>query len=140
MPRLSQFTPEIGAIFQDAAENIRFAKLQQWRVTNYALLTYAAAYLLRGEELLKTCGGKIALTLIVAVAWAFSSFVLWRLEHSMEKFRDRIAWVYERSFTPKEQLQLTMRRKPFWFDPSIFAGLLVATSLGAILVLAILWH
>jgi hypothetical protein len=27
----------VGAVYQDAVENIRFAKLQQWRVINYAL-------------------------------------------------------------------------------------------------------
>ena len=33
-----EFPGQHDALYQDAAENLRFVKAQQWRVTNYALL------------------------------------------------------------------------------------------------------
>jgi hypothetical protein len=131
--------PAHVAVYQDAVDNIRFSKQQQWRVTNYALLIYAAAYLLRGDAPLNTCGEKAGLTAIVAIVWAFNIFVLCNSQASMKKFRDRIGWFYEGNFTPTERIKLTMVPKSFCFDPTIFLGLLAVTTGAAGIVLSVIW-
>jgi hypothetical protein len=126
------------ALYQDAVENIRFAKLQQWRVTNYAVAIYAAAFFLRTTPPLDTCGGKAALTCLLAIVCAFSLFVLSRLQDSISKFRNRIGWFYERHFMPADRRKLVMEPKSFWFDPGIFVGLMVVSVSAAILVLVVI--
>ena len=37
----------IEMLYQDAVDNVRFAKQQQWSVTYYALLVYAAVFILK---------------------------------------------------------------------------------------------
>jgi hypothetical protein len=37
----NQFPSHVQALYQDAVDNLRFAKQQQWNVTNYAALVYA---------------------------------------------------------------------------------------------------
>ena len=99
--------PAHEAIYKDTSDNIRFSKLQQWRVTNYALL-YAAVWLLSDEPPLNTCAGKAGITLIVTILWAFNIFVLFNTQSSIARFRDRIDWFYKTYFTPSERLELTM--------------------------------
>jgi hypothetical protein len=101
---------------------------------------YAAVYVLRGVTPLDSCGGKAVVTAIIAIAWAFSIFVLCRLQDSIKKFRDRIDWFYQRYFTQAERLKLQMEPKSFWFDPGIFLGLMAVSCAGAILVLVLVWH
>ena len=64
---------QILAIYQDAVDNLRFVKQQQWRVTNYALLVYAAVYFLRDQEPMDTCGGKAALTVMYRAGLRYSA-------------------------------------------------------------------
>jgi hypothetical protein len=73
-PRPSDKFAAEQALYQDAVENIRFAKLQQWRVTNYAVAIYAAALFLRTTPPLNTCGGKAAITSLLVIVCAFSLF------------------------------------------------------------------
>jgi len=119
-------------------DNIRF--VQQWRVTNYALLIYGVAFFLRVEPPLTTCGGKAALTVALTATWAFSFFVLWQLQNDIKKFRDRLSWIYSRSFNETERAALNMKEKSYWFDTAIVLGLSVVSLLGAGLTLLMVWY
>jgi hypothetical protein len=133
-PRARQFSPQINALYHDAVENLRFAKLQQWRVTNYALLSYAAVYFIRDKVPFASCEGKVILTAIVAIVAAFNVFVLWKLEDSMGKFRDRIDWVYDHCFTARERSELLLKPKTLRVDKGIYLGLVAVSLAGAGLV------
>lgn len=43
-PGFDPFPRHVQALYQDAVDNLRFAKQQQWNVTNYAALVYAALF------------------------------------------------------------------------------------------------
>ena len=45
----SQMPEHIGAAYRDAVDNIIFLKRQQWVATNYALLVYAAIFVISAE-------------------------------------------------------------------------------------------
>jgi hypothetical protein len=86
----------VAALYQDAIDNIRFLKRQQWAVTNYALLVYAAIYVLR-----KDTGCWPFLSYVVAATAVFGVILLFALERSIRrKFRHRIGVIYE-TFHPK---------------------------------------
>jgi hypothetical protein len=78
------------AVFNHAAQEIRFFKDQQWRVTNYALLAYgalvAAPELIDGSKDLANwgCAG------IAVLAAAAAGVVLWKLDKAHKKERDRM--------------------------------------------------
>ena len=46
----AEMPDKITTLWQDAVDNIRFFKQQQWRVTNYAALIYAAFKTSFGNE------------------------------------------------------------------------------------------
>jgi len=137
--RINKFSDQVAAVYQDAVDNIRFSKLQQWQVTNYALLIYAAVYFLRDDAPLNTRCGKVALTAIVAITLILNLLVLWQLESSIANFRSRVGWVYQRCFTAGKRRDLVMDPKPFWYDPGIFVGLIAVSLVGAILIGVVVW-
>jgi hypothetical protein len=141
MARPREMPPQLEGLYQDAVENLRFIKQQQWRVTNYAALIYAAIYVVHKEPPLDTCGGRAGLTVATLVTMVFSIAVLWRLQEGMEKFRRRISFVYERHFTAGERRDLSLEKlitdqQPDWL---IYPGLMVVSLAGAALVLVIVW-
>jgi hypothetical protein len=81
------------AVFNHAAEEIRFFKGQQWQVTNYALLTFAALAAIPlwwgpARWALFGKNGICAGVAIVAAAWAFQ--ILRSLDRAIDKERDRM--------------------------------------------------
>src|SRR6476469_9894925 len=96
----------IELVYQDAVENLRFLKQQQWTVTNYAFLTYAALIAL--AQL--TEASKDLLIVAVWLVFVYSVFVLASFMWSTGKFRRRVKWIYENFFPNKKEdtaLELT---------------------------------
>jgi hypothetical protein len=84
----------IELVYQDAVENLRFFKQQQWTVTNYAFLTYAALIAL--AQL--TEASKDLLLVAVWLVFVYSVFVLASFMWSIGKFRRRVKWIYGKFF------------------------------------------
>jgi hypothetical protein len=88
----------IELLFQDAVDNLRFVKQQQWTVTNYAFLAYSALV-----ALAQLTGSKLlpVLYYALALAWFYSAAMLALLLVDIEKFRRRIGWVAVRSINDR---------------------------------------
>ena len=129
-----------AAVYKDAVDNIRFAKQQQWKVTNYAALIYGlVAYLGTKEPLFDSCEGKAVLTVGALAVCAFSLYLLGNLQNSIHsKFRERVSWVYKNCFTAEESRGLVLPRKRSWLD-AICAGLMLVSLTGAALALTLVW-
>ena len=133
-----KFTPQIGALYQDAVESLRFFKQQQWKVTNYALLIYAAIFIVRKE--METCTGKSILVAIASLTFVASLAVLTWHEFSIVKARDRADKINEDYFTDTERSDLNIRSGTSWYDHSIWL-LLCFVSLGGAVMASwlVLW-
>jgi hypothetical protein len=84
-------------LVQDATDNIRLAKRQQWNVGYYTILLYAALVLIAEHvpnAILALPSYKVALAvsgaLLAAVAACGGVFVMWNLQRWMTKYRIRI--------------------------------------------------
>jgi hypothetical protein len=49
-----QMPEHVGAAYKDAVDNIIFLKRQQWLATNYALLVYAAIFVISAHYFSRT--------------------------------------------------------------------------------------
>jgi hypothetical protein len=126
----------LALIFQNASENVWFLKQQQWRVTNYALLAYAALFALRHYNAVEPTATDIrVLRLCLLAIAAFQLALLINLQFSLQKFRARIREIYK-YYKPEERAALGLSIEPasFWQDPYIFLGLAAAsvTALGVV--------
>jgi len=141
-----KFNEQMAALYQDAVENLRFLKQQQWSVTNYAVLIYAAAIFLFTQDFLPKDNGKFILLAIVIATCVVNIIVVWLLQYSMRRCRDRITWVHTTQFTAGERRTLQLVSRDRWFDPMIefwldriIAILLtLATLAGAVVTVVVL--
>lgn len=95
-PVSTECSDQLIYLLQDATDNIRLAKRQQWNVGYYTILLYAAIVLSaeRVAGALPALGfHKLALvvgTLLAAGTAAGGVAVIWNLQGWMGKYRDRI--------------------------------------------------
>jgi hypothetical protein len=138
-----EFPSHLGSLYQDAVDSLRFYKQQQWNVTNYSLLIYAAVYFLgsaHDPSFLKTCMGKAILSVIVTVAWIASWVVLSQLESSIVWVRDRVDTLHEHYFTKDERSLLELNPKHRWTDHLVFGLLMLVSVIGAAILWLAIWR
>ena len=135
MARTGDFPDRVSALYHDAVESLRFYKQQQWSVTNYALLIYAAIFVLRSETILRTCEAKAILVLLVILTWLASAGVVSQLERRIRSVRRRVDKLHWGYFTPGEISALGLEPSPpqrnYW-QHSIFVLLILVSTVGAV--------
>jgi hypothetical protein len=128
------FNDQLAILYQDAVDNRRFLKQQQWNVTNYAALVYAAVLYLYGQGWLSDTFISVGIPLVACMA---NVGVLWQLQASMTKFRDRIQWMYQNHFTSAQRNELKLKPSDLKQDRSIAVLLSLFSFLGAMLTLLV---
>ena len=132
------FNDQLAVLYQDAVDNIRFLKQQQWSVTNYAALIYAATLYLYSQGWLGRPDMRINLVSFPLVACVANIVVLWMLQKSMSKFRDRVQWMYKNQFTDTQRAELKLLPRDLAEDRSIAILLTLFTLLGALVTAYVL--
>jgi hypothetical protein len=131
----------IGAAYRDAVDNIIFLKRQQWIATNYALLIYAAIFVVAAEYFSKTAFARNLLGILAIATFLIHGYAMFLFQQAIEKFRGRLYWIYRAYFTSNERAGLDLPAGPL--SPMAqweVAGWLVAVSLvGCVLTAVYLW-
>ena len=62
-------------------------------------------------------------------------------QRSIEKFRDRLVWVYRTYFSEEERAGLDLRLEPrsYWYEPEAYICLMALSFVGALLTAIYLW-
>src|SRR5688572_6041270 len=107
-PSTKKFSPQLAPLYQDAVENIRFSKLQQWRVTNYALAIYAALFFLTQQEAFSACHLKGVLLLIAAMVMLLNGAMLFYIDLDIQQFRQRVDHLNVICFAAAERRKLLL--------------------------------
>jgi hypothetical protein len=117
----------VKTFYASELANLVFLKNQQWQITNYSLIAYAATYTLSQYA---NSAEKLWLTALVISAYVFAALCMYGTQKSMTKARSRIFDIYENYFSDDEQseFELWETRPTFNHDPRFFYGLLVANS------------
>jgi hypothetical protein len=133
-----QMPEHVGAAYQDAVDNIRFFKRQQWLATNYALLVYAAIFIISAHYFSRTDFARNLLGLLTIVTFGVHWYMMNVLERAITKFRDRLRWIYRTYFSDDERvgLALDLGQRP---QPEVFISLLAVSLIGAVLTAIYLW-
>lgn len=135
--RRDNFPKRVSALYQDAVENLRFFKRQQWGVTNYALLIYAAVYFLRCEPFPPL---KALLLIVVILTGVASIAVLAQLEGSILWARRRVDRIHVDYFTDPERADLKLEPKAGLLDPFIVILLAFVCGMGAIIIVLLVLY
>jgi hypothetical protein len=131
----------IKAAYKDAVDNIIFLKRQQWVATNYALLVYAAIFVISAQYFSRTDFARNALGIVAIATFSIHWYVIFVFQRAIDRFRSRLYWVYRTSFNGEEQagLDLPLGPQSCWAQLEAAAGLVLVSLVGFVLTAIYLW-
>ena len=124
--------------YEDAVNNMMFFKRQQWVATNYAILVYAAIFVISAEYYSRTDFARNWLGIIAVATFFFHLYVIYSFDAAISKFRERLDWIYRTYFSGEERnnLKLFELRSPV---DGVTLGLILVSFLGLLLTAIFLW-
>ena len=133
-----QMPEHIKLAYEDAVNNMMFFKRQQWVATNYAILVYAAIFVISAEYYSRTDFARNGLGIIAIATFFFHLYVIYSFDAAISKFRERLDWIYRTYFSGEERnnLKLFELRSPV---DGVTLGLILVSFLGLLLTEIFLW-
>lgn len=126
-------------LYKDSLDNILFLKRQQWTITNYALLTFAAVVAIgKNANIVETT----LLTVLASLAWAYSVFCMLHTQYTLTKYRKRLSHIYQTYFTVSERATFNLWPTPptFNYTPAFMWGLVLTSTVAFAVAVYLLWR
>jgi cellobiose-specific phosphotransferase system component IIC len=136
-----QMPGHVEAAYKDAVDNIIFLKRQQWVATNYALLVYAAIFVISAQYFSRTDFARNSLGIVALATFFIHWYMMYVFQRAIDKFRARLYWIYRTYFNGDEQagLDLPLRPVSSWVQWQVAAGLVLVSFVGLVLTAIYLW-
>jgi hypothetical protein len=136
-----QMPGHVQAAYKEAADNIIFLKRQQWVATNYALLVYAAIFVISAQLFHRTDLARNSLGIIAIATFFIHCYMMFLFQRAIEKFRARLYWIYRTYFNGEEQagLDLPLEPEQSGAQLEVAVGLGLASFVGLVLTAFYLW-
>ena len=136
-----QMTAHVEAAYKDAVENINFLKRQQWVATNYAVLVYAAIFVISGTYFSRTDFARNMLGIVTLVTFVIHWYMIYVFQRAIQRYRRRLDWVYQTYFTQEERVGLNLPQEPtsYWEQWEVATGLVLVSLVGAVFTAIYLW-
>jgi hypothetical protein len=136
-----QMPGHVEAAYKDAVDNIIFLKRQQWVATNYALLVYAAIFVISAQYFNRTDFARNALGMIAIATFLIHWYIMYVFQRAIDKFRARLYWIYRTYFSGDEQagLDLPLGPQSSWAQLEVAVGLVLVSLIGFVLTAIYLW-
>jgi hypothetical protein len=131
----------VEAAYEEAVDNVLYLRKQQWMATNYALVIYAAIFLISAHYFSRTDAARNWLGIITIVTFFVHWYMLNSYQGVIDKLRSRLIWIYRTYFTGEERTGLDFQLEPrsTWYQPEGYVGLLAVSFIGAVLTAIFLW-
>lgn len=131
-----EMPPQISNVHNATIANIEFFKKQQWAITNYTILIYAALFGL--HKSLNNISACERCTLVSLTAFTFicSTAMLIRMQFATGKERKRLGCIHEDwlSEAQRNRMGIEPYTYPVWRGWEFLASLIVVIAFGALLV------
>ncbi|MBR1241592.1 hypothetical protein JQ620_15795 [Bradyrhizobium sp. AUGA SZCCT0274] len=98
-PTIPAMNPQQAQAYKDATDNLIYLKREQFQVTYYTWLLLAALYILSRQlksDILVLQVGVVAVT-------AASIAILWTFQRNINRFRERLNYIYGKYFDEAER-------------------------------------
>ena len=135
-----QMPSPVQVAYQDAVNNITLLKRQQWIATNYALLVYAALFVVSAEYFSRTDFARNWLGIIAIATFLIHFYMVYLFQGALDKSKDRLDWIYMTYFNREEQTGLDLlRSRSSWDEWKVAVGLILVSFIGFVLTAIYLW-
>jgi hypothetical protein len=136
-----QMSPHIEAGYKEAVENIIFLKRQQWAATNYAVLVYAAIFVISGTYFSRTDFARNTLGVVTLITFVIHWYMIYVFQRSIRRYMRRLDWVYQTYFSREERIGMDLPLEPTsdreqW---EVSTALLLVSLVGAVFTSIYLW-
>lgn len=142
---MTEMPKRIEIAYKDALDNIALLKKQQWVIVGYAVAIHAAIFTVC-EKIQPPPYARFLLILVIVVVSVYGIVVLHSFYDGMDKFRNRLKWIYVNRFDADEQKSLLGLDKDFRLDSDrspyerIFSGgLFVILALSGLIASLAVW-
>src|SRR4030095_4625483 len=124
-----QMPVHVEAAYKEAVDNIIFLKRQQWVATNYALLVYAAIFVISAQYFSRTDFARNTLGIVAILTFFIHWYMIYVLQRAIDKFRARLYWIYKTYFNREEQagLDLPLGPQSSWTQLEVAVGLVLVS-------------
>jgi hypothetical protein len=136
-----QMLGHVQAAYKQAADNIIFLKKQQWVATNYALLVYAAIFVISAQFFQRTDFARNSLGIVAIATFLIHCYMMFVFQRAIEKCKARLYWIYRTYFNGEEQagLDLPLEPQPPGLKLEVAVGLVLVSFIGLVLTAIYLW-
>ena len=105
---MANATPEmprhIETAYKDAVDNMLFSKRQQWVTTNYAILAYAAIFVVSGYFFSRNDMVRGLLGVLTLLTYLYHLYMLKLLQDAITSFGSRLVWIYRTYFRASRKI------------------------------------
>jgi hypothetical protein len=139
--QMREMSTHVQTAYKEAVDNIIFLKRQQWAATNYAILVYAAIFVISGAYFSRTDFARNTLGVITLITFGIHWYMVYVFQRAISRFQHRLGWIYQTYFSGEEQARLDLPLEP----PSdreqweVAAGLMLVSLVGAVFTAIYLW-
>jgi amino acid permease len=136
-----QMPGHVEAAYKDAVDNIIFLKRQQWVATNYALLVYAAIFVISAQYFSRTDFARNSFGIVAIATFLIHCYIMFVFQRAIDKFRSRLYWIYRTCFSGEEQagLDLPLGPQSSWTQMEVTVGLVLVSFVGLVVTAIYLW-
>jgi hypothetical protein len=136
-----QMPAHVEAAYKDAVENMIFLKRQQWVATNYAVLVYAAIFVISGTYFSRTDFARNTLGIVTLITFVIHWYMIYVFQRSIKRYMRRLDWVYQTYFSREERIGMDLPLEPTsdreqW---EVSTALLLVSLVGAVFTSIYLW-
>ena len=129
----------VKILYKESVDNVIFLKKQQWTITNYALVTFAAVVALsKGANNVETT----LLTVIATGACVYAIICMIHTQMTLTKYRKRLSFIYEKYFHTEERaaFEFWPSAPTFSYTPVFIYGLLGANVVAFAATIYLIWR
>ena len=135
-----QMPSHVEVAYQDAVNNLNFLRRQQWIATNYALLVYAALFVVSAAYFSRTDFARNWFGIIAIATFLLHFYMVYSFQGALDKLGARLDWIYRTYFNREEQTGLDLlRSRSSWDEWKVPIGLILVSFIGFILTATYLW-
>jgi hypothetical protein len=136
-----QMPVHVEAAYKEAVDNTIVLNRQQWIATNYALLVYAAIFVISAQFFQRTDFARNSLGIVAIVTFFIHWYMIFIFQHAIDRFRARLYWIYRTYFNGEELhgLDLPIQPEPSCAQWHVAAGFVLVSFVGFVLTAIYLW-
>jgi amino acid permease len=136
-----QMPGHVEAAYKGAVDNIIFLKRQQWVATNYAILLYAAIFVISAQFFSRTDFARNSLGVVAIATFFIHLYIMHVFQRAIDRFRHRLYWIHRTYFNGEQQAGLDLPLEPpsFWAQWEVAVGLVLVSFVGFVLTAIYLW-